>query len=80
MVIKEESFEDSYAEFTAQSINGTFKRGFIEGRPRRIPFCSKDKKEHTDWLDKVCDIYKREFNEEIEYYFEKNMCYFKEKN
>jgi hypothetical protein len=71
-------FEDKYVEFTVQAINGTFYMGFKEGSPRRIPFMAKN--EDINWLDKVCEVYKKEYNEEIEYYFENNLCYFKEKN
>ena len=66
-----------YAEFTASGMNGTFHWGFKEGAPRRVPFCAR--KKDSNWLDRVCEIHKRDYGTEIEYYFEGNLCYFKEK-
>jgi len=70
-------FREIYAEFTASGMNGTFHWGFRDDAPRRVPFCADPS--HTDWLDRVCEIHKRDYGTEIEYYFEGSLCYFKEK-
>jgi len=69
-------FIDAYTQLTVCSIHDTFNRGFCEGSERKIPFVAKP--EHIDWLDMVCKLYKEEYGNEIEYYFDK-ICFWTEK-
>jgi len=72
-------FVDVYTDFTVHSIHGTFQHGFREGCERRIPFIARNTPEDIKWLDEVCRRYKEEYGEEIEYYFDETLCYWKEK-
>ena len=77
-VFDTDEFREMYAGFTADSMNGTFKRGFREGAPRRVPMAGRDSEAARKWLDRVCEIHKELYGIEIEYYFD-GLIYFKEK-